>query len=415
MKRPYLLLLMCLMSLSACASPSSSGAAAEASALPAPAMEDSLSDKEKAPVILGASRIDVYLPSLKAKRVGLLINHTSLIPAGDNYEHLLDFLISKNVNVTTIFTPEHGFRGTADAGELVNSGTDAKSGLPIVSLYGNNKKPKAEQLKNIDVLIFDIQDVGARFYTYISSMHYAMEACAENNKEMMVLDRPNPHGNYTDGPVLEPEFRSFVGMHPIPVVHGLTVGELARMINGEGWLEGGKKCNLTVVPMDDYTHATPYTLPVKPSPNLPSQQAILLYPGICFFEGTIMSLGRGTPFPFQVVGYPDEKYGDFTFTPVSTPGAAKNPPHENKLCYGVDLRNAPAPDQLNLSYLLNFYQKSEQKEAFFIPFFNLLAGNSSLKEQIIAGKSEEQIRESWKPGLEKFNLQKQPYLLYPLE
>ena len=415
MKRPYLLLLMCLISLHACAgsSPQEASVNTEKAATTPP--EDSLTYAQKAPVVLGASRKDLYLPSLEGKRVGLLINHTSLIPAVNDYEHLLDYLISQGVNITTIYTPEHGFRGTADAGELVKSDTDAKTGLPIVSLYANNKKPKPEQLKNIDVLIFDIQDVGARFYTYISSMHYAMEACAENNKEMMVLDRPNPHGNYIDGPVLEKEFSSFVGMHPIPVVHGLTTGELAQMINGEGWLKGGAKCRLTVIPMDNYTHATPYTLPVKPSPNLPNQQSILLYPSICFFEGTTMSLGRGTPFPFQVVGYPDEKFGDFTFTPVSTPGAAKNPPHENKVCYGVDLRNAPPPDQINLSYLLEFYRKSEQKGAFFIPYFNLLAGNSRLMEQIKAGMTEEQIRDSWKPGLAEFNKQRQPYLIYPLE
>lgn len=413
MKRPYLLLLLCLLSLNACAG-QGSPAASEGNPQNRESGPETTVSEQQAPVVLGASRANLYIPLLKGKRVGLLINHTSLIPSGNEYEHLLDYLIGQDVNVTTIYTPEHGFRGTADAGELVNSGTDAKTGLPIVSLYGNNKKPKPEQLKNIDVLIFDIQDVGARFYTYISSMHYAMEACAENNKEMIVLDRPNPHGHYIDGPVLEPKFRSFVGMHPVPVVHGLTTGELAKMINGEGWLEGGKQCKLTVVPMDNYTHTTPYTLPVKPSPNLPNQQAILLYPSICFFEGTNMSLGRGTPFPFQVLGYPDEDFGDFTFTPVSTPGAAKNPPLENKLCYGIDLRNVPAPEQINLSYLLSFYNKSEQKDSFFIPYFNTLAGNSTLMDQIKKGMSEEQIRNSWKPGLEEFDKKRQPYLLYPL-
>ncbi len=416
MKRPYLLLLLCGLSLSACASPSgkansiqqekgSADSSYSVAAEPAPA----------APLVLGASRVKEYLPLLKGKKVGLLINHTSLLPDNTKYLHLLDFLLQQGVEVTTIYTPEHGFRGNADAGEKVDSGTDAQTGLPIVSLYGSNKKPKAEQLKNIDLLIFDIQDVGARFYTYISSMHYAMEACAENNKEFLVLDRPNPHGHYVDGPVLEPSFKSFVGMHPIPVVHGLTVAELALMINKEGWLEGGKKCRLTVVPMENYTHATPYTLPVKPSPNLPNQQSILLYPSLCFFEGTPMSVGRGTAFPFQVVGYPEQKFGDFTFTPVSTPGAAKNPLFENKTCYGVDLRNAPAPQQLDLSYLLDFYHKWEQKDKFFVKFFDLLAGTGELKKQIMAGATEEEIRESWKPALEKYKTLRTKHLLYPLE
>jgi uncharacterized protein YbbC (DUF1343 family) len=409
MKHPYLLLLLCGFHLLACASPQQ-----EKNRI-TPGSDTSNIALEVAPLQLGASRSELYFPQLKGKRVGLLINHTSQLPQDENSIHLLDYLLQEGIQVSTIFTPEHGFRGTADAGEKVDSGIDAKTGLPIVSLYGNNKKPSPEQLKNVDVLIFDIQDVGARFYTYISSMHYAMEACAENGKEMMVLDRPNPHGHYIDGPVLDPAFKSFVGMHPIPVVHGLTVGELAGMINKEGWLAGGATCKLTVVPMEHYTHATPYTLPVKPSPNLPNQQSILLYPSLCFFEGTPMSIGRGTPFPFQVIGYPEESFGDFSFTPVSTPGAAKNPKHENKTCYGVDLRNASAPDQLALDYLINFYNKHPQKEAFFTKFFDLLAGTDQLKKQIMEGKSEEEIRQSWEPALQDYARLREKYLLYPLD
>lgn len=411
MKLPYLMLIFCALSLFACAAPTTPATTN------APQTDSVYQAEEpaQAPLQLAALRTEAYLPQLKGKKVGLLINHTSLLPDGNNYVHLLDYLLQQGVNVTTIYTPEHGFRGTADAGEKVDSSTDPQTGLPIISLYGSNKKPSPEQLKNIDVMLFDIQDVGARFYTYISSMHYAMEACAESGKKMMVLDRPNPHGHYVDGPVLEPAFRSFVGMHPIPVVHGLTVGELANMINGEGWLAGGKKCELEVISMANYTHATPYTLPVKPSPNLPNQQSIQLYPSLCFFEGTPLSVGRGTPFPFQVVGYPAPGFGDFTFTPVSTEGAAKNPKHENQTCYGVDLRQAPVPQQLDLSHLIGFYQQYEPKEEFFIKFFDLLAGTDKLKEQIQAGLSEEEIRKSWQPALETYNSLRNNYLLYPLE
>lgn len=409
MKHPYLLLLLCGFHLLACASPKQEMSAQ------ASASDTSSILAEREPLQLAASRSELYFPQLAGKRVGLLINHTSLLPEQQKNTHLLDYLLEEGIQVSTIFTPEHGFRGTADAGEKVDSGKDEKTGLPIVSLYGSNKKPNPEQLKNIDVLVFDLQDVGARFYTYISSMHYAMEACAENGKEFIVLDRPNPHGDYIDGPILDPAFKSFVGMHPIPVVHGLTVGELAQMINEEGWLADGKSCDLTVVPMKNYTHATPYTLPVKPSPNLPNQQSILLYPSLCFFEGTPMSIGRGTAFPFQVIGYPDEKFGDFSFTPVSTPGAAKNPVHEDKTCYGVDLRNAPAPEQLDLSYLIHFYSLYPEKEQFFNKFFNTLAGTDQLKKQIIAGKSEEEIRQSWQAPLEEYAQLREKYLLYPLK
>ena len=365
------------------------------------------------PLVLGAERKSLYLPLLKDKRLGLIVNHTSLVPqANGDPVHLVDLLLKEGLKVQKVFAPEHGFRGTADAGEKVLSGTDPVTGLPVVSLYGNNKKPTPEQLQDVDVLVFDIQDVGARFYTYISTMHYAMEAAAEQGKEILVIDRPNPNGHIIDGPVLKPEFRSFVGMHPIPVVHGLTVAELAQMINGEGWLAGEKKAKLTVVPMENYTHSTPYVLPVRPSPNLPNQQAILLYPSLCFFEGTPISLGRGTPNPFQVIGYPNEKFGSYTFTPTSMPGA-KNPPLEGKQCWGLDLREVKAPDRLDLSYVINYYKLFPEKDKYFIKFFNTLAGTDQLAEQIKQGLTEEQIIASWQNELDEYKTKRKKYLLYP--
>ncbi|OYX16316.1 MAG: hypothetical protein B7Z16_11680, partial [Algoriphagus sp. 32-45-6] len=288
-------------------------------------------------VLVGAEQAQIYLPLLKGKKVGLVGNQTSILPQSEN-KHVVDFLLESGVQVKKVFVPEHGFRGTADAGEKVDNSVDQKSGLPIISLYGNNKKPSAEQIKDLDVVIFDLQDVGTRFFTYISTMHYVMEACAEQGKKVIIFDRPNPNGGYIDGPMLKPGFESFVGMHNIPIVHGLTVGELAQMINGEKWLKGGLTVDLEVIPVANWTHAQPYSLPVKPSPNLPSDLAIKLYPSTCFFEGTVMSLGRGTYDPFQMYGYPDPKFGTFTFKPVSIDGMSKTPPHQDKLCYGVDLR-----------------------------------------------------------------------------
>jgi uncharacterized protein YbbC (DUF1343 family) len=409
MKHPYLILILCLLSLWSCSG--SSDSVKEAAANTSGSMQEG---ETEAALQLAALRTAEYLPQLKDKKVGLLVNHTSLLPQRGKNVHLLDFLLEQGVEVTTIFAPEHGFRGNADAGEKVESGIDPQSGLPIVSLYGSNKKPEPEQLKDIDILLFDMQDVGVRFYTYISTMHYAMEACAENGKKFLVLDRPNPHSHYVDGPVLDPAFRSFVGMHPIPVVHGLTVGELAQMINQEGWLAGGLTCDLTVIPMANYTHQTQYILPVKPSPNLPNQQSIQLYPSLCFFEGTPISIGRGTPFPFQLAGYPNEQAGKFQFTPVSTPGAAKHPMHQDQLCYGVDLREATTPNRLDLSYLIHFFQQYEHKDDFFTKFFNMLAGTEELQQQIKSGLSETEIRESWKEDLETYKSLREKYLLYPL-
>ncbi len=356
---------------------------------------------------VGAAQMEHYLDALENKRVGLVVNHTSLV----NGVHLVDTLLASGVKVQKIFAPEHGFRGTADAGEVIQNAKDTKTGLPIISLYGSNKKPTAAQLKDIDILIFDIQDVGVRFYTYISTMHYVMEACADNRKRLLILDRPNPHGNYVDGCVLKPAYRSFVGMHPIPIVHGLTVGELARMINGEGWLLSGKACILQVVPVKNYHHSDAYTLPVKPSPNLPNQQAILLYPSLCLFEGTKMSVGRGTPFPFQVVGAPDARFGDFQFTPSATAGA-KNPLYKGQTCYGIDLRTPLAKRAFTLRYLIDFYRKSPNKNTFFNNFFDKLVGTDKLRKQIVAGMSEEEIRASWQEELTAYRTLREKYLLY---
>lgn len=363
----------------------------------------------KPAVITGAMQLDVLLPMLTSKKVGIVVNHTSLV----GKTHLADTLLKRNVNLIKIYAPEHGFRGTADAGEEIKDGVDSKTNLPVVSLYGSNKKPTAEQLADIDVVIFDIQDVGVRFYTYISTLHYVMEACAENNKKLIVLDRPNPNGHYVDGPILEKEFKSFVGMHPIPIVHGMTIGELARMINGEDWLEGNKTCDLEVIPVKNWKHADPFSLPVKPSPNLPNDQAIALYPSTCLFEGTVISLGRGTQMPFQIIGHPDLKNMPFQFTPVSIDGMSKNPPLENKVCHGLDLREVKVKPQLDLSYLISFYRAFPDKDKFFNNYFEKLAGTEKLREQIRQGLDEAQIRESWRIDLEKFKELRKKYLLYP--
>ncbi len=358
----------------------------------------------------GDKQFQKYLTLLAGKKVAIVANQTSMIDS----VHLLDFLLSEHINVIKVFALEHGFRGNIDRGESYNSEIDKKTGIPIIAAYGKNRKPKAEQLADIDVILFDIQDVGVRFYTYISSMHYFMEACAENHKKLIILDRPNPLGFYIDGPVLKPEFKSFVGMHPIPVVHGLTMGELALMINGEGWLQNHIKCDLTIVKAENYKHSDKWHLPIKPSPNLPNDRAIMLYPSLCFFEATNVSIGRGTMFPFQVIGYPDKRFGNFTFIPKDIPGMQINPVQEGKICYGIDLRNSEN-DRFTLKYLIDFYKKFPDKKSFIIrkKWFNLLAGNSELYNQIISGMSEEEIRKSWKKDLDTYKKIRKKYLLYP--
>ncbi|WP_099464854.1 exo-beta-N-acetylmuramidase NamZ family protein [Parabacteroides provencensis] len=368
----------------------------------------------QAPLKLGAERMDVVTRLLKDKRVGLVVNQTSILES--EQKHLLDALLENGIDVKKVFAPEHGFRGTADAGAEISDSKDIKTGVPIISIYGKNKKPTAEQLSDLDVIVFDIQDVGARFYTYISTMHYVMEACAENNKEFVVLDRPNPN-DFVDGPMREKGFESFVGVDPIPLLHGLTVGELAWMINGEGWLDSTPDtCHLKIVKMENWKHGDPYWLPVKPSPNLPNDQAIRLYPSLCFFEATNISIGRGTYYPFQVIGYPDKKYGDFSFTPVPLEGFDKNPLQKNKECYGVDLREYPYQGGLSLSFFLDFYNKAGKDQAFFFAqphWFDLLAGTKKLRFQIVRGLSEQEIRDSWQPELEKYKQIRKKYLLYP--
>ncbi|CAN5842410.1 DUF1343 domain-containing protein [soil metagenome] len=361
------------------------------------------------PIRTGAEQTQRYLPLLQGKRVGMVVNHTSLI----GKTHLVDSLQRRGISITKIFAPEHGFRGDADAGAHISSTVDARTGIPIVSLYGKNYKPTAEQLQDLDVVVFDIQDVGVRFYTYISTMHYVMEACAENDKKLLILDRPNPNGHYVDGPLLDKSLQSFVGMHPIPVVHGLTVGELANMINGEKWLAGGNKADVQVIPCQDYTHNSRYSLPVKPSPNLPNDLSITLYPSLCFFEGTNVSVGRGTYTPFQIIGSPIYKKTEFTFVPKSIKGMSSQPPHENQVCYGLDLTDPAKATPFTLKYLIEFYQNSSNKGKFFNAFFPKLAGNHSLQQQIISGKSEAEIRKTWEPALSEYRTLRKRYLLYP--
>lgn len=367
------------------------------------------------PLRVGADRMDMYLPLLEGRRVGVVTNHTGLVGA----THLVDTLLASGVQVVKVFAPEHGFRGEADAGETVRDATDPRTGLPLVSLYGRHKKPTAAQLADVDVLLFDIQDVGVRFYTYIGTLHYVMEAAAEHDRAVIVLDRPNPNGHYVDGPVLDTAFRSFVGMHPVPLVHGMTVGEFARMINGEGWLEGGRRCALTVIPCTGYDHATRYVLPVRPSPNLPDMVAIHLYPSLGLFEGTVVSVGRGTDKPFHLIGYPGNPLGDHRFTPVPTPGA-KDPPHKGRECTGWDLSAegaamAEGPGSLRLEWLIDLYRAAPEKEKFFLAnrFIDKLAGTDALRKAVVAGKDEAAIRATWRADIDAFMPVRARYLLYP--
>jgi uncharacterized protein YbbC (DUF1343 family) len=365
----------------------------------------------KEPILTGAEQPERYLPLLAGKKVGLLVNQTSRI----GEQHLVDYLLQQNIQVVGIFAPEHGFRGDADAGAKINDSRDTRTGLPIWSLYGASKKPDLSLLQQLDLVIFDIQDVGVRYYTYISSMHYMMEAAAAAGVAMLVLDRPNPNGAYLDGPVLDLKFQSFVGMHPIPLLHGMTVGELAQMIKGEKWITHADNLQLTVIPNANYQRELPYELPVPPSPNLPNTQAIKLYPSLGFFEATPMSVGRGTPFPFQVLGYDQFATDEFSFKPVSTPGAALNPPLKDKQVYGEDLRQV-AINGLTLGYLMRWQQlfASHAKVLFTAPdFMDKLAGTDLLRLQIERGDSEQQIRDSWQGALQRFKQQRQPYLLYP--
>ena len=358
----------------------------------------------------GAENFESYLPLLKDKRVGIVTNQTGIL---SKEKHLVDFLIEQNINLQKIYAPEHGFRGTADAGELIVDGKDTKTNLPIISLYGNNKKPKPEQLEGIDILVFDLQDVGARFYTYISSLHYVMEACAENNITLLVLDRPNPNGTIIDGPILEKEHKSFVGMHEIPVLHGMTIGEYAKMINGEKWLKDSLQCDLKVAPCLNYSHEMKYSLPIKPSPNLPNDQSINLYASLCFFEGTNVSLGRGTEKQFQIYGSPflPESEFDFSFTPKPNFGA-KDPVHNGKLCFGEDLTEIRKVHRLELKWLLKAYENTADKTVFFNDFFTKLAGTKKLREQIETGMTEKEIRKTWQEGLEQFKVVRKKYLIY---
>ncbi len=374
------------------------------------------------PVLTGADQMNQYLPYLKGKRVALVVNQTSIIGSRPS----VDSMLSRGVKIVKIFGPEHGFRGNASNGAKVDNEVDAKTGIPIISLYGKYKKPSAEHLADVDVLIYDIQDVGARFYTYINTLDHVMESCAENNKELMILDRPNPNGYLVDGPILEDHLHSGIGMHRIPITHGLTMGEFAQLINGEGWLPNKANCKLRIIKVANYTHDMPYELPVFPSPNLNTQQSIALYPSLCLFEGTIISQGRGTYMPFTVLGAPalKGKY-DFSFRPVSLKGMSETPLHQDTDCYGLDLRKYDTAKlrkskQLNLSWLMELYKAYPDKERFFdmtqskqMGNFDKLAGTETLRKQIIAGTSEADIRQSWEPGLSAFKTLRKKYLLYP--
>ena len=382
-------------------------------ARPAPAAAHTLNTPSAVTrVVVGSEQMASYLPQLKGKRVGLVINQTSRVSTA----FLVDTLRARGVNVTAIFAPEHGFRGEEADGATIKDGRDARSGVAVRSVYGKTKKPTPEMLTDVDVLVFDIQDVGARFYTFISTLHYVMEAAAEQNKTVLVLDRPNPNGDLVDGPILEPAHKSFVGMDPLPIAHGLTVGELATMLNGEKWLAGGRKCRLTVVPLaKGYTHATAYHLPVRPSPNLPTDHAVALYPSICLFEGTNISVGRGTATPFEVIGGPTQPATrPYSFTPQPNAGSP-SPPLKGQPCYGLNLADAATRDsgRLVLKYLLDFYQQSTDKAHFFGKYFEELSGTDTLRQQIIARKTEAEIRASWEPGLSKFKTLRKKYLLYP--
>lgn len=379
-------------------------------------------------IVVGAEQPELYFPLVEGKKIAVVTNQTGKVSEltqlknkykknpVNRYESIVDFFLENKLNVKKIFSPEHGFRGDADAGASVKSGVDDRTGLPVISLYGKNKKPTAEQLKELDVIIFDLQDVGARFYTYISTLHYVMEAAAENDIPLIVLDRPNPNGHYVDGPVLRPKFKSFVGMHPVPVVYGMTIGEYAQMINGESWLANGIKCDLTVVPLKNYSHKSKYSLPIKPSPNLPNDRAINLYPSTCFFEAFNGSEGRGTDKAFQIYGSPYLKNMDYQFVPKPNSGS-KSPRFQGQVCYGEDLSNTPYLSEINLEWLIKAHQNYEGKEPFWIKnsgefWIDKLAGTDELRKQIDAGWAAEQIKATWHEELEEFKSVREKYLIY---
>jgi uncharacterized protein YbbC (DUF1343 family) len=364
-------------------------------------------------LVMGASQTEAYYPLLKGKTIAVVANPTSVV----NGVHLVDTLVRLGIKIKAVFAPEHGFRGEAGAGDTIKSGVDSRTGLKVISLYGQHKKPTKTDLEGVNMVVFDIQDVGVRFYTYISTLQYVMEACAENNIPLLIFDRPNPHGFYIDGPVLDTAYKSFVGMCSVPVVHGLTVAEYALMLNGEKWLAGKRQCELFYIKMKGWDHNTYYELPIRPSPNLPNTAAIMLYPSLCFFEGTPVSVGRGTDYPFQAIGYPGNMIGSFMFTPRNIPGVAVKPPHENQQCTGFNLYDfgnevARYSGKLHLNWLLQMYQTYPDTAKFFTPFFDKLAGTNELREQIRMGWSEEQIRNSWGSKLEAYRITRKKYLLY---
>ena len=382
-------------------------------------------EKDVLEIKTGAERTNLYLSKLKGKNIAIVANQTSVLTVLQRAEiapnvmgskkvsqHLVDYLHNYNgIKIQKVFAPEHGFRGKADAAELVKDGIDKKTGLPIISLYGKSKKPSEKQLEGIDLVVFDIQDVGVRFYTYISTLHFVMEACAENKIPLIILDRPNPNAHYIDGPVLEPKHASFVGKHPVPVVYGMTIGEYGQMINGQKWLKNGIKCDLTVIPLENYNHNSSYSLPIKPSPNLPNDKSINLYPSLGFFEGTTINAGRGTEFQFQRYGAPFFKKTDFSYTPIANEGA-KYPKHKNKLCHGYNLIGTKHLSKIDLSFLLNAYQQTTKEETFFGETFTIHAGTEKLQQQIEQGLSETEIKKTWQKGLADFKKIRSKYLIY---
>lgn len=365
-----------------------------------------------AQILPGATDTVRYLPELKGKKIGVVAHQASLIYNSDVQKHLVDVLLEKKIEIKSVFAPEHGFRGTADAGEKIADGKDPQTQLQIISLYGKNRKPSAEQLLGVELMVFDLQDVGVRFFTYLSTLHYVMEACAEQNIPVLILDRPNPNSDYVDGPVLELKNSSFVGMHPVPIVYGMTIGEYAKMINGEGWLSNGVSCNLKVIPIQNYTHKTNYELPVRPSPNLPNAQAVALYPSLCLLEPTAISVGRGTDQQFQIYGHPLLPKNKFSFTPKPNFGS-KNPKHNGLVCYGSDLTQTPRPKKLEIKWLLDAYTNFPEKSSFFLKGFDRISGVENLRKQITKGISELEIRKSWKNDLQEFKKIRAKYLIYP--